>query len=278
MQFINQKRRERKKKNEKMAQMVTLTEKQANEYLNARPTYPTIWYKVLAGRTSNHKVAWDVGTGNGQAALGVADYYQRVVATDIDEKPMSIAKPHPNVTYLHTPASMSDDELVSKLGGENSIDLIVAAQSLHYFDLKRFYAIVRRVLRKEGGTIAVWVYNDLVVTPKVDAIMKRLVDSTKPYRNLKMNLAFDGYKEIEFPFKNIRLGTQGRPKALEIPHKLSLDGYLGFFKSWQPLVKAKEQGAELLKPSMINEFKEAWGDQNQVKDVAYRAFMLAGKL
>lgn len=54
-----------------MAQMATLTGKQANEYLNARPTYPTIWYKVLAGRTSNHKVAWDVGTGNGQAALGV---------------------------------------------------------------------------------------------------------------------------------------------------------------------------------------------------------------
>lgn len=72
MQFINQKQRERKKKNEKMAQMATLTAKQANEYLNARPKYPTIWYKVLAGRTSNHKVAWDVGTGNGQAALGVS--------------------------------------------------------------------------------------------------------------------------------------------------------------------------------------------------------------
>ena len=66
----NEKER-KKEKNEKMAQMATLTEKQANEYLNARPTYPTIWYKVLAGRTSNHKVAWDVGTGNGQAALGV---------------------------------------------------------------------------------------------------------------------------------------------------------------------------------------------------------------
>ncbi|VVB06478.1 unnamed protein product [Arabis nemorensis] len=258
--------------------MAALTEMQAKEYLNARPKYPTEWYRVLAGRTTDHKVAWDVGTGNGQAAIGVAKYYQKVVATDINEKQIDLAKPHPKVTYIHTPSSMSDDDLVAKLGGENSIDLIVVAQSLHYFDLKRFYHIAKRVLRKQGGVIAAWVYNDLMVTPKVDSIMKRLVDSTIPYRTETMNLAFDGYKKLEFPFKDIRLGTQGRPKALHIPHKLSLDGYLGFFKSWQPLVKAKEQGVELLTPPIINEFKEAWGDQNQVKDVSYKAYMLAGKL
>lgn len=54
-----------------MAQLAALSGKQADEYLNARPKYPTLWYKVLASRTSDHKVAWDVGTGNGQAAIGV---------------------------------------------------------------------------------------------------------------------------------------------------------------------------------------------------------------
>lgn len=54
-----------------MAQMAALTDMQAKEYLNARPKYPTQWYRVLAGRTTDHKVAWDVGTGNGQAAIGV---------------------------------------------------------------------------------------------------------------------------------------------------------------------------------------------------------------
>ncbi|ESQ43960.1 hypothetical protein EUTSA_v10006178mg [Eutrema salsugineum] len=261
-----------------MAQMAALTKHQANDYLNARPKYPTVWYTVLAGQTSDHKMAWDVGTGNGQAAIGVAQYYQKVVATDINEKQIELAKAHSKVTYIHTPASMSDDDLVAKLGGENSIDLIVAAQSLHYFDLKRFYSIVRRVLRKQGGIIAVWVYNDLIVTPKVDYIMKRLVDSTIPYRNPTMNLAFEGYKTIEFPFKNVGLGTQGSPKAHEIPHKLSLDGFIGFLKSWQPLLKAKEKGVELLTPCIINEIKEAWGDHKQVKDVSYKAYMLAGKL
>ncbi|CAN8267899.1 unnamed protein product [Cochlearia groenlandica] len=261
-----------------MAQMAALTETQANMYLNARPKYPTIWYKVLSGRTSDHKVAWDVGTGNGQAAIGVADYYEKVVATDINELPLQRAMKHPKVTYIHTPESMSDDDLVALLGGENSIDLIVASQALHYFNLKRFYSIVNRVLRKKGGVIAVWVYNDLIVSPKVDYIMKRLVDSTMPYRTPTMDLAFDGYKNIEFPFENIRLGTRGKPKGLEIPHKLSLDGFLGFLKSWQPLVKAKEKGVELITPLMINEFKEAWGDNKEVKNVYYKAHMLAGKL
>jgi hypothetical protein len=62
-----------------MAQLAALSGKQADEYLNARPKYPTIWYKVLAGRTSNHKVAWDVGTGNGQAAIGVCFLSKTIV-------------------------------------------------------------------------------------------------------------------------------------------------------------------------------------------------------
>lgn len=202
------------------------------------------------------------------------------MATDINESQLQRAMKHPKVTYHHTPLSMSDDDLVTLLGGENSIDLIVVAQALHYFDLKRFYSIVKRVLRKQGGIIAAWVYNDLIITPKVDSIMKRLVDSTLPFRNPTMNLAFDGYKTIEFPFnyKNVRLGTQGSPKVLDIPHKLSLNGFLGFLKSWQPLVKAKEQGVELLTSCMIDEFKEAWGDDTQVKNVFYKGYMLAGKL
>lgn len=163
-----------------------------------------------------------------------------MVATDINESQLQRAMKHPKVTYRHTPSSMSDDDLVALLGGENSIDLIVAAQALHYLDLTRFYPIVKRILRKQGGIIAVWVYNDLSVTPKVDSIMKRLVASTLPFRTPTMSLAFDGYRTIEFPFENIRMGTQGKSKALDIPHKLSLNGFLGFLKSWQPLVKAKE--------------------------------------
>lgn len=45
----------------------------ADVYLNARPTYPRDWYSMLASRTPCHSLAWDAGTGNGQAAIGVCN-------------------------------------------------------------------------------------------------------------------------------------------------------------------------------------------------------------
>ncbi|EXC12607.1 hypothetical protein L484_012984 [Morus notabilis] len=51
--------------------MAGLFDKQADIYADARPSYPTEWYSKLAALTPLHTLAWDVGTGNGQAALGV---------------------------------------------------------------------------------------------------------------------------------------------------------------------------------------------------------------
>ncbi|KAJ6419341.1 hypothetical protein OIU84_029449, partial [Salix udensis] len=50
--------------------MAGLFDKQADLYLDGRPTYPARWYSMLADHTLHHSLAWDVGTGNGQAALG----------------------------------------------------------------------------------------------------------------------------------------------------------------------------------------------------------------
>ena len=52
--------------------MAGLFDKQADLYLDGRPTYPAQWYSMLADHTLHHSLAWDVGTGNGQAALGVS--------------------------------------------------------------------------------------------------------------------------------------------------------------------------------------------------------------
>ncbi|KAJ0571693.1 hypothetical protein HanHA300_Chr05g0192981 [Helianthus annuus] len=45
--------------------MAGLFDKQAEAYLDARPTYPGDWYSMLAHQTSSLSLAWDVGTGNG---------------------------------------------------------------------------------------------------------------------------------------------------------------------------------------------------------------------
>lgn len=54
-----------------VGRMAGLFDKQAEVYLEARPTYPKEWYMKLAALTPQHSLAWDVGTGNGQAAYSV---------------------------------------------------------------------------------------------------------------------------------------------------------------------------------------------------------------
>ncbi|KAL0332596.1 UNVERIFIED_CONTAM: putative methyltransferase DDB [Sesamum calycinum] len=109
--------------------------------------------KMLAELTAHHSLAWDVGTGNGQAALGVAEHYKQVIATDVSESQLKFAMQHPRIRYLHTPLSMSDDELVNLIGTEGSVDLITVAQAVHWFDLPRFYSVASRLLRKPTGVV-----------------------------------------------------------------------------------------------------------------------------
>lgn len=135
--------------------MAGLFTEQAAVYAAARPAYPKDLFAKLAALTSHHRRAWDVGTGNGQAAIGVAEHYDSVVATDVDAEQLRHATPHPKVQYLHTPDAAPTEDLVSTLGGEGSVDLITVAQAVHWFDLPAFYGVARRALRRPGGVIAV---------------------------------------------------------------------------------------------------------------------------
>ncbi|OMO57229.1 Methyltransferase type 11 [Corchorus capsularis] len=258
--------------------MAGLFDEQADVYLDARPTYPSEWYSMLASRTPQHSLAWDVGTGNGQAAIGVAEHCEQVIATDVSEEQLKRAIPHPRVKYLHTPLPISEDEFIASIGGENSVDLVTVAQAVHWFDLPKFYSLVTRLLRKPGGVVAVWCYNDIAVSPTFDPVMKKFHDTTLPYWDRNIQYLFDGYKTLPFPFESVGLGSEGEPAALDIPKKLSFEGFVRMVRSWSAVVTAKNQGVDLLSEKVVKEFESAWGGSTLVRSVAYKAFMLAGKV
>ncbi|XP_021274585.1 putative methyltransferase DDB_G0268948 [Herrania umbratica] len=258
--------------------MAGLFDEQADLYLDARPNYPSEWYSMLAARTPHHHLAWDAGTGNGQAAIGVAEHYEHVIATDVSEAQLQHAIPHPRVKYLYTALTISNDELLASIGGEKSVDLVTVAQAVHWFDLPKFYSLVTRLLRKPGGVLSVWGYNDIAVSPTFDPVMKRFHDTTLPFWNPNIQYIFDGYRTLPFPFESVGLGSEGQPLALDIPKKLSFEGFLGMLRSWSAVVTAKNQGVDLLSEMVVKEFESAWGGSNLVRSVAYKAFMLAGKV
>ncbi|KAJ8768021.1 hypothetical protein K2173_020961 [Erythroxylum novogranatense] len=250
----------------------------AEVYMEGRPSYPSEWFSWLAALTNHHSLAWDVGTGNGQAALGVAEHYKQVIATDTSEEQLKHANPHPKVRYLHTPLSMSDDQLVGLVGSENSVDLITVAVAVHWFDLQRFYGLVNRLLKKPGGVIALWTYYPIQVSPEVDIIVRHFYERGLPYLSRQGLCSFEGYKALPFPFESIGSGLEGQPLELDMPKDMSCRGFLGYLRSWPQVQTAAEGGVELLPEETVAEIESAWGGSELVRTVIYKSFMLIGKV
>ncbi|MGZ3706951.1 MAG: class I SAM-dependent methyltransferase, partial [Bdellovibrionota bacterium] len=122
---------------------------QATDYARFRPRYPRALFQHLSEACANHDLAWDCGTGNGQAAVALAPFFKRVVATDPSENQLAEAdRSMANVHYSRAQAEESCLEAASA-------DLITVAQAFHWFDQPRFFREVERV-SKPGGLLAVW--------------------------------------------------------------------------------------------------------------------------
>ncbi|XP_050216677.1 uncharacterized protein LOC126667677 [Mercurialis annua] len=258
--------------------MAGLFDKQAAIYAEARPTFPKEWFSMLSALTSHHSLAWDAGTGNGQAAINIAQHYDQVIATDISEEQLKHAIPNPRIRYIHTPSSMTDDEIVSLVGAENSVDLVTVSVAIHYFDLERFYSQVKRLLRNPGGIIAVWTYNLIQVNSEFDPVMWQFYESALPFANPKAKIAMDCYRTLPFPFKSVGVGCEGQPMILDMPKEMSFEGMLGLLRSWSGVSIAKDQGVELLSEDVVKEFEKAWGGSDVVRTVIYKTYMIAGKV
>ena len=139
--------------------------KQAAGYAKFRPRYPKKLFDYLGSIAPSRQVAWDCATGNGQAAAGLASVFDRVIATDASETQIANAQSHERIGYRVAPAENSGI-------GSATIDLIMVAQALHWFDLDRFYVDVRRVL-KNNGVFAASAYNLLHVEPAIDEAVNR---------------------------------------------------------------------------------------------------------
>jgi len=172
----------------------------AGAYRLGRPKYPDELFEALAALAPRGDLAWDVGTGSGQAAAGLAAHFSRVHASDPSERQIAEASPHERVSYAVERAESSSL-------ADRSVDLVLAAQSMHWFDLDLFYAEARRVL-KPGGILAAAGYDWMYVSPEIDgAINARLLPLLAPYWSPQNRLLWAGYRSVDFPGEELRIGA-----------------------------------------------------------------------
>ena len=165
-------------------------------YASYRPGYPTELFAYLASISPDRNVAWDCGTGNGQAALVLAHYFDQVIATDASAEQIANAVPHENVSYEVAAAEAAPLSA-------NSIDLVVVAHALHWFDISQFFREAKRVLKSEG-LIAVWAYKLFTVSNEIDKVIQHLYkDIVGRFWPKERRLVEQGYDSLDFPFKEL---------------------------------------------------------------------------
>lgn len=237
--------------------------KQADIYSKYRPVYPKELYTWLASLTADHDVAWDCGTGNGQAAVGLAEHYKAVIATDPSGEQIAHRMPHDKISYRIEPAERSSIP-------SGTVDMVTIANALHWFSFGDFYKEVNRVLMP-GGIIAAWCYRNPHVSPEIDIIEDRLHDGILGGYWLPENrLVEQEYTTIPFPFATI-----DAPEFYS-ERLMNLDDFIWFLNTWSATQRFIRQNGYNPTEEIKNELSKVW-KAHELKSVRWKLTLKVGR-
>ena len=117
---------------------------------------------------NSFEIAWDCGTGNGQVAEKIAEFFSHVEATDISKNQLQNAVKKSNITYSIQSAEKTNFE-------NDQFDLIISAQAVHWFNFEAFYSEVKRCL-KPDGLIVIMGYALFKSNLEIDAVIVDFYD------------------------------------------------------------------------------------------------------
>lgn len=238
---------------------------QAAAYAAFRPTYPRELFAFVAGCAPGRDLVWDCATGSGQAALGLADDFARVIATDSSAKQLAHAPPHERIEYRVAPAE--DCGLP-----DGCADAITVAQALHWFDLGRFYTEARRVLAP-GGALVVWSYNDAILDDTaLDAELQRYNNTTVgSYWPPERQIVRDGYRTVPFPFAHLAT------PSLTLTREWALAELAGYLRSWSATARYVAEHRTDPVVEFERSVADKWGDPTTRRVVSWPLVVLAGR-
>src|SRR5215471_972261 len=236
--------------------------KQAADYAIFRPGYPRSLFDYLGSIAPSRQLAWDCGTGNGQAAVGLASLFDCVIATDASNKQISNAQSSERIQYRVAPAENSGID-------SETIDLIMVAQALHWFDSDCFYAEARRVLKREG-VLAASAYNLLHIEKAIDQVVNRYYhEVVGPFWPPERELV-EQFSNLSFPFHELDAPKFEMTGSWDFDH---LVGYLRTWSSTQRFIAAR--GTDPLE-QIMEELRDAWGEPRQMRSITWPLTMRIG--
>lgn len=236
----------------------------AEAYARSRPGYPPALFAHLVSLAPSHQLAWDCATGNGQVAIGLARHFDRVVATDASAAQIDHAFRHERIAYRVEPAEATSLDAAS-------VDLVTVGQALHWFDLDRFYAEVRRVLRT-GGVIVAWCYGRCTVAPDIDAIIDRYyVEIVGPFWPPERIFVESGYRTLPFPFARVPL------PAFDMQAEWTAEELLAYLGTWSATKRFEAHHGRDPRDEIAEPLVNAWGSRHLRRRMEWPLSFLAGR-
>ncbi|KAI0133023.1 methyltransferase domain-containing protein [Xylariales sp. AK1849] len=148
----------------------------AKSYAAFRPTYPPILFRTLLAYhqlPTPSDALLDLGCGHGLIARDLSPHFKSITAIDPSAGMVAQAK-----------SMTSDAKIMFRQGAaedlsfvpDASVDMAVAGQAAHWFDYRKVWPNLARVV-KPGGTMAFWGYKDNILLGREEAteVMERFV-------------------------------------------------------------------------------------------------------
>jgi len=224
----------------------------SSKYAQFRPKYPAKLFRFLESLVEEKEAAWDCGTGNGQVAGELANFFKRVDATDISQQQLENAVKLSNINYSLQPAEKTNFP-------DNSFDLITVAQAIHWFEFSQFYKEVNRTL-KPGGIIAVIGYGLFKSNDQTNDLIDHFYrDIVEPYWDPERRYLDDGYRSILFPFGEIQTPD------LEMEFSWDFEHLIGYLKTWSAVKHFQSKNGYDPVDAISGGLRTAFGERRVVK-------------
>ncbi len=238
---------------------------QSDLYAKYRPTYPKELYEYILSFVKEKDIAWDCATGNGQAAVVLADYFKKVCATDISAAQIDKAAKKENIEYSVCPAEATSFE-------ENTFDLVTVAQAYHWIKWGEFREEVFRVC-KPGAVIAIWTYYRNITGDKKidDAIYDFYENVTKPYWDYERKYVEEKYETVDFDYKSLPV------KNFETTLEWQSEDMLGYVSSWSAIQKFIKANGYSPVSKLGEQLKNIW-PKDEVKKIVFPIYLKLGRI
>lgn len=219
--------------------------RQSADYRRYRPGYPPALIEFVAAQAPDHRLAIDCATGNGQAAIALAEHFDAVIALDASVSQLRNAAHSPGVWFV---VGVAERLPVAS----RSASLVAAAQAAHWFDFERFHAECRRVL-VPGGVVAAWTYEKFRVDAAVDAVVDRFYDEVVgahwPPERRYVEL---GYRTLPFPWREQTVPT------FVLATDWDLDQVMGYLATWSAVQRYRDATGVDPLPAVREDLEPMW--------------------